>query len=140
MYRKPRLVLATAILCFMSRPALSADPSIHFELNSVAAAGESCRVSFVVENKLGSLIEDLKIELVLFNKDGQINRLLSVNFGRMPLNKTRVRQFDLKGVPCSNISRLLLNNVTQCKGEKITLAFCTDAVKTTSRSSVAFSY
>jgi len=124
----------------MSRTALPADPTLNIELNNATASGESCRVSFLVQNKLGSLIEALKLELVLFDKDGQVNRLIAVNLGRMPLDKTLLKQFDLKSVPCSDIGRLLLNNVTECQGQNLTPAYCTDALETSSRTSITLSY
>lgn len=120
---------------------MSADePVLSLELNAMSAVGDACRITFVAQNKLGMTIDELKLELVLFGKENQVNRLLTVNVGRMPQGKTRVKQFDLKGTSCPEIGRLLLNGVTQCSGAKLTPAACTDAVKTSSRLPVAFAY
>ncbi|MEO1610076.1 MAG: hypothetical protein AAFR90_12240 [Pseudomonadota bacterium] len=140
-FRLPFL-LVTVLLCLTPGTALPSDPKLNLELNDASTVGQSCRVSFLVQNKLGSLIEALKLELVLFDVDGQVNRLLSVNFGRLPLNKSRLKQFDLKGLSCSQIGRLLVNNVTECQGQgrNLTPAFCTDAIKTSSRIAITLNY
>ncbi|MEM7746993.1 MAG: hypothetical protein AAF346_01990 [Pseudomonadota bacterium] len=132
--------MIVAFMLLLPRASWASEPALGLELNSLSRAEGACRISFVAQNKMGSLIEELKLELVLFGKDGQVDRLLAVNVGRMPKDKTRVKQFDLKSTNCDDIGRLLLNNITQCKGPEVTPTKCLDAVKPTSRLSVSFSY
>lgn len=137
-----RSVAALFAAFVFSSPELSAasSGSLSIELNNLSASGDACRVSFVIQNGLGQSIDELKVELVLFGKEGEVKRLLAVDVGQMPKSKTRVKQFDLKGLACSDIGRLLINNVTHCKGNELNPQICTAAVKTSSRLSVPFSY
>ncbi len=125
-------------------PAVAADKKstpekqLAVELNNMNAVKSACRVTFMIGNKLGVPIEDLAFELVLFGKDQKVLTLLRVNAGRMPINKSRVKQFDLKAIKCANVSHILLNDVTRCKGESLTPHGCLTATKPTSRLKVGF--
>lgn len=125
-------------------PAVAADKKatsekqLAVELNNMSAVKSACRITFMIGNKLGVPIDDLAFELVLFGKDQKVLTLLRVNAGRMPINKSRVKQFDLKAIKCANVSHILLNDVTRCKGEALTPQSCLTATKPTSRLDVGF--
>ena len=137
---------AVFILAWLLNPAMSrADeqpalvPSLGIELNSLAKpASGGCRLNFMLHNNLPRAIESLAFEIVLFDKGGRVNSLLRLSGGALSKGKTRVRQFDLKSTECNNISRVLINEITTCKGEGLTPRTCLQALKATSRTKVAF--
>lgn len=140
------IALLTFGLCLQGLSAAADDPkqpggrSLSLELNRVETAGEICRTTFVVRNRLGVAIKDLAIELVLFDKKKQVLKLLLVAAGALPDAKVRVRLFDLKGIACDQIGQVLLNDVTRCEGEGLTPARCLAAVKLASRAEIPFEF
>ena len=141
-----RIVAAAVIAAglLVAGPASAADKKatsakqLAVELNNMNAVKSACRLTFMIGNKLGVPIEDLGFELVLFGKDQKVLTLLRVNAGRLPINKSRVKQFDLKATKCADVSHILLNDVTRCKGEALTPYGCLTATKPTSRLKVGF--
>ncbi|MEX0280254.1 MAG: hypothetical protein AB3N13_03570 [Arenibacterium sp.] len=87
---------------------------VHLELNSVQDAGNACRLTFVAENKLDQEIEKAVFETVIFDQSGGVVLLSLFDFRELPLNKPRVRQFDVPGQTCSAISRVLINGANTC--------------------------
>jgi len=138
------IVLAAVITVLLSVPGHAADKTnanakaLTIELNTITAVKSACRVTFLIANKLGVPIGDLAFELVLFGKDQKVLTLLGVRAGRLPIGKSRVKQFDLKAIKCANVSRLLLNDVTRCEGKDLNPEVCLAAVKPTSRLNVGF--
>lgn len=139
-------VLLAMVVVLNSVPGNAADKkdanakALAVELNNMTAVKSACRVTFLISNKLGVPIEDLAFELVLFGKDQKVVTLLGVSAGRLPIGKSRVKQFDLKAINCANISRLLLNDVTRCEGKDLNPQVCLAAVKPTSRLNVSLMY
>ena len=115
-------------------------PSLMLELNAVKPAGSACRIAFVVKNELGTAIKDLGFELVLFDKSQRVQTVLSVAAGSMPVAKTRVKQFDLKGIDCDSIGRVLLNDVSRCDGEGLSAAGCLKAARPSSKTPIPFDF
>ncbi|MEO0619866.1 MAG: hypothetical protein AAFZ01_11395 [Pseudomonadota bacterium] len=113
-------------------------PRLSIELNNLTNVGGACRVTFLMKNALGRAVTDLRFELVLFGKDQRIMRLIAVTAGQLPVGKSRVRQFDLKGIECGDVGRALLNDITQCAGDQLTPATCLAAAKLSSRIDVPF--
>ncbi len=140
-----RIVAAAVVAAgVLVSPAAAADKKatsakhLAVELNNMNAVKSACRLTFMVGNKLGVPIDDLAFELVLFGKDKKVLTLLRVNAGRLPVNKSRVKQFDLKAIKCADVSHILLNDVTRCKGEALTPHGCLTATKPSSRLKVGF--
>ncbi|MEO0619194.1 MAG: Tat pathway signal protein [Pseudomonadota bacterium] len=120
------------------RSHASEAPELSIELNDLSKVGGACRVTFLMKNALGEQVTDLRFELVLFGKDQRIIRLIAVTAGQLPVGKSRVRQFDLKGIECGDVGRALLNDITQCAGDQLTPATCLAAAKLSSRIDVPF--
>ena len=108
------------------------------ELNALADTGTACRATFVIENRLGVPLKKFNFEAVLFGKDQRVMRLVSVAAGAFPAGKTRVRQFDLRGISCGNIGRVLYNLTSACEAEGLAARDC--AIVTRSRAGVALNY
>ncbi|MCX5512217.1 hypothetical protein C3941_09100 [Kaistia algarum] len=118
--------------------AQSGDPVIALELNDAAANAKACRLSFVIANKQTIDIDDMALELVLFDKDGRVERFVVVRSGKVPAAKNRVRQFDIAETACADIGRVLLNDVKECKGDGLTPPLCSDRIQASSRAAIGF--
>src|SRR5690606_485053 len=80
---------------------------------------KGCRLTFVVNNSLGSSLSKAAFEIALFNEDGVVDRLTVLDFKDLPEGKTKVTRFDLSGLDCAKVSRVLVNSATECTGEGV---------------------
>lgn len=88
-----------------------------------------------MRNQLGAELELLTLELVLFNKQQQVQSLLLLKSETMPNMKTNVRQYVLRNVNCDQIGKILINDVKACKGEGLSPSHCLKSLKLNSRTS-----
>lgn len=133
------LASAVAVPC-AAAPALAQDPApaLHLELNAVQPSDKGCRLTFVVNNRLGADLEKVGFELALFNEAGAVDRLTVLAFKEMPHGKTKVSRFDIAGADCTKLSRVLINEATECVGAGIEPASCMRKLETATKTGVAF--
>jgi hypothetical protein len=141
--RLAQTVVLCLILGVFASPGRATDANakpktISIEFNALAQVQGACRLSFVVRNGLAKAINEIVLELVLFNKQNQVAKLLAINPGRLLPGKTRVKQFDVKATACGDIRRLLLNDVQRCKGDGLSPNICLEALVPSSRLDVPF--
>ncbi|WP_246710739.1 hypothetical protein [Mesorhizobium sp. RMAD-H1] len=135
----------TAVLAFSlgaagQAPAqdTGAAPALNLELNALDASDKGCRLTFVAANGLNVQLDKVTFEMVLFNAEERVERLALLDFKTLPAGKTKVRRFDLANIKCDSISRILINDATECAGEGIAEGTCIRQLKTNSKSSVRF--
>ncbi len=110
----------------------------HLELNNVEDADTSCRITFLAHNETGTDFAETSYDVVVFDERGIVSQRLILEFGQLPLGKTRVVQFLLER-NCSGISRLLINGAEECIEESgSSSSTCLDALVTSSRADVQF--
>lgn len=142
----PGLLFTVLVLGFVTGPAVADDSpteskaKLAIELNALDQRGSACRLSFLISNKTGVALDALAFELVLFDASQRIISLVAAEAGALPKGKSRVKQFDIAARECTSISRLLLNDITQCKGGTLTPKTCLQAVLLSSRASVPLIY
>lgn len=136
------LTCATALLPLAAWPALAQQaasaPEITLELNGAEPSDKGCRLTFVVNNGLGAELSKAAYEIALFNEAGVVDRLTVLDFKELPAGKTKVTRFDLTGVDCAKISRILVNHATECAGEGVEPAACLRKLKTAAKTDIAF--
>lgn len=108
------------------------------DLNALQPSQGGCRLTFVVANNLATPIDRAAFEMALFNKDGVVDRLSVLDFKGLPAGKTKVSRFDLNGVQCDAIGRILINDATACEGAGTTTDACIQKLRTTTTSGVQF--
>jgi hypothetical protein len=86
------------------------------ELNALEAQEGACRLIFVAENATGTDLASLVLETVLFDQAGRVVALTLLDFRDLPTGRIRVRPFDMPGVDCDALDRLLINDVASCEG------------------------
>lgn len=128
-----RQALLGAVLALAGQGAGAADPRppVLIELNRLEDQGGACRAYMVFANRGDAAVERLELDLVLFDRDGVIARRLAVQGGPVPAGRTQVRAFDVAGLGCDGLGRVLLNGIIDC-GPGI------DSVACRARTEIAF--
>jgi len=114
------------------------EPAISIELNDATNLQGACRLVFVAINKTGVVLEITSYDVVTFNAEGKVAQSLAFKFGRLPVGKTRVVKFDLANQTCEGISRLLVNDASECVVAGKASPLCLDSLKTSTRVKIEF--
>ena len=131
------LVFATApVIAQEGAPATA--PAFALELNAVQPADAGCRVTFLATNTLGDQLDRAAVELALFDTSGAIDRIVTLDFKNLSQGKTKVLQFELAGLQCDGLARVLVNDISACEGAITPPSICLDALETTTRLDIAF--
>ena len=135
----PSLTVSPALAEDAGKSVETAGPAgLSLELNALQPSDKGCRLTFVVNNGLGSDLTKAAFEIALFNDAGVVDRLTVLDFKDLPADKTKVTRFDLAGTECAKISRVLVNSVTECVGTGLDTAACASGLKTTTKAKIAF--
>jgi curli biogenesis system outer membrane secretion channel CsgG len=135
---KKAVVASMLALILSAGPVFAQETAITIELNDAANAENACRLVFVAVNRSGVLLEKTSYDVVTFDTSGKVGKSLTFQFGRLPIGKTKVVQFDLPGQTCDSISRLLVNDVSECSVDGKASDICIDALTTTTRAKIEF--
>ena len=113
-------------------------PALSLELNAAQPSDKGCRLTFVVNNALGADLSKAAFEVALFNEAGVVDRLTVLDFKQLPAGKTKVARFDLAGADCGKLGRVLINSATECTGAGVEPTACMRALKTSTKTGIAF--
>lgn len=138
MFRNLSALAAVAALFASASGVAAQEKSFSIELNDAVELEGSCRLIYVATNQTGTAIQKASYDVFTFKSDGKVGQSLVFQFGTFPAGKTKVVQFDLAGQPCSNISRLLINDATECQAGGSDSAICLEALRTTTLTPIAF--
>lgn len=118
----------------VSQPAA---PPLRVELNKLETAGETCKAMLIVENGKGGPIRSLRLDLYAFDQDGIVQKRSMVELGPVPARKTALRQFEIAPTPCTQVGRVLLNDVAACDGQDLTRESCLERIEPSSAKGAA---
>ena len=133
--------LLAATLATVAGPAFAQSSSagtFSLELNRLDAVAGDCRVTLVEKNGTQSAFAALKLDLVVFDAAGIVTKRVGVDAGPLKAGRTVVKTFDLKGLACDGVGRLLINDVLACEAEGIAADACLDLVEPRSRVAAPF--
>jgi hypothetical protein len=122
----------------MAAFAARAEEPIAIELNKVEQREGACRAYLLFKNPNESHFPTFRLDLVLFGKDGVIARRIAVDASPLRAGKSVVKLFDLTGLDCQTLARILLNDVSPCEDDGGARTDCVDRVVVSSRTSVDF--
>lgn len=129
-------VLRPALFCalaFAALPATAQTGNFELELNTSADVEGACRLTFVATNNSGLALTKTAYEVAVFNAEGVVSQILVLEFGELPLSKTRVVQFDLPQTGCADLSRILVNGADTCESADGPQNICMKALSASSR-------
>ena len=139
--RRSLAFLLAAILATAAGSAFAQSSSagtFSLELNRLDAVADDCRVTLVEKNGTQSAFAALKLDFVVFDAAGIVTKRVGVDAGPLKAGRTVVKTFDLKGLACDSVGRLLINDVLACKAEGIAADACLDLVEPRSRVAAPF--
>jgi len=131
------VLVALLVICVWA-PASQGAEGIRIELNKLEPMESACRAYLLFQNNTSADFQSLKLDLVMFNPDGIINKRLAVEGGPLPAGKTSVKLFDIDGVACDSVARVLLNGVLACTDSEGENKGCLQMIETASRSKADF--
>ncbi|MGD8710477.1 MAG: Tat pathway signal sequence domain protein [Ectothiorhodospiraceae bacterium] len=129
------LWLATLLLTGMVTQSPAAQ-TVGVELNRLESIPDGCRAYLVFRNEAKQTFERLQLDLVIFDSAGIISRRLAVDASPLRGGKTSVKVFDIEGVACDAIGRVLLNDVLECQIDGERQTDCVERMRASSRAEV----
>jgi hypothetical protein len=127
------LLVAAAPEVASAQSSEDAPTHLFLELNAVQDVGEACRLTFLAHNETGSSIDQAVFETVIFDTLGGVVSLSLFDFRDLPLDRPRVRQFDLPGMACDTVGRALINGANSCIVDGVESAVCNETLMLGSR-------
>lgn len=94
-----------------------AAPAVSVELNAIHPRDGACQFVLVGQNGTETDIARLVLEAVLFDPEGRVATMTLLDLQDLPAGRMRVRSFEIGGVTCEGVSRLLINGVSSCEPE-----------------------
>lgn len=125
--------LVFALVLSAVTQAAARSESLSLELNSVEKSDKGCRLTFVISNSTEQGLDSAGFEMALFDKAGVVDRLTVLSFKDLPAGKTKVSRFDLAGVECTRLGRVLVNASTQCTTKSGSSDICSNQLTTASK-------
>ncbi len=132
--RRPAGHLLLALLPFCGPAFAQPAAPLRIELNRLEPRdGGACRVWLVLGNGGAEPLDPLRLDLVLFGRDGVVARRVAVDVGPLAAGRTGARIFDLSGLGCEGIGGVLLNDVLACGADPASRAACAERAALASR-------
>ena len=107
--------------------------SLSVELNTLSDVSGGCQITFLAENSVGADLESVVFETVLFDTRGAVKLLTLFDFGAIPADAPRVRQFVVPATRCGDLGRILINGVNTCTAPGLAEADCASGLTLKSR-------
>jgi len=86
------------------------------ELNKVEEIeGGGCRAFFLFRNQTDKSFAGFEMSLAILDGQGVIDRLLSIDAAPLPVQRTTLKLFEIPQISCTDISEILLHDVTSCQ-------------------------
>jgi hypothetical protein len=136
---RPLRAPAFLAACLVSATAAAATPTLEIELNKLEPVEGACRAYLVFRNTTEANFASLRLDLVLFGKDGVIARRLAVEAAPLAAGKTSVKLFDVQGLACGDVGQVLLNDIVACRDATGDRNDCANLVKPVSKTGATFS-
>ena len=115
--------------------------SILLELNGATPAeNNGCRLTVVTTNRLEQDLNRAAWQVAIFDAEGVVKSLPVLDFGAMVTGKTKVAMFELPDQQCTDIGRIVVNDVAACTtgdGQDLRDA-CLGGLATRSRTDIDF--
>jgi hypothetical protein len=130
-------MIPVILALLLAAGAAFAQPSalLRIELNRLEPRdGGACRIWLVLNNGGAEALDPVRLDLVLFGRDGVIARRIAVDVGPLPAGRVQARIFDLTGQACEGLGQVLLNDFLACgTADAAPRAACMDRAALASR-------
>ena len=132
-----RYVAALTSLLLLSTAPLHAETGrLGIEVNKFEEIeGGGCRAFFLFQNGTPTSFEGFEMSLAIFDAQGVIDRLLSIDASPLPVARTTLKLFEIPQIACASIGQILLHDVPVCKPQNAETVDCYPMITLTSRTS-----
>ena len=143
MTSRARHALSPALACMLAvllpaAPGLAGDGRLTVELNKFEEAGEDgCRAFFLFRNATGQTLTGFEMSLAILDRDGVIDRLLTIDAAPLPAARTTLKLFDIPETRCDAIGEILLHDIPACQPQDGTETDCFALLDLVSRTGAA---
>lgn len=136
--RKLMWLLSAVLLAGAAARADESDigARISLELNAMKTAEGGCTLTFLVINGHARQIDKAVYETVLFDRDGQVDRMTLFDFGTLPAGRPRVRQFAVPETACETLGQVLINGAHACTAPDLPDGACETDLQLGSRTDI----
>jgi hypothetical protein len=133
------LSLSLAVLPAVAQEEATLPPaSLGVELNKLEDNGSGgCRAFFLFRNGTGVAFDGFEMSLAIFDPDGVIDRLLSIDAAPLPVERTTLKLFEVPDLACDRIAEVLLHDMPVCRPQNAENIDCFPVLALTSRASAA---
>jgi len=131
-------LVVVALVALAAPRAGAQGDALHIELNRLEDRGAGCRVHLVLENTSPRAYDSYRLDLVIFGADGVIVRRVALETAPLRADKTVVKEFELADLACTQVGRILLNDVSRCASAGAHVDDCITTTRVSSRASVSF--
>ena len=132
-------IFVSAVVSAFFSSAVYADSPFSIEVNTAQSVESGCNLSFFINNEMDLDLNSAIFETVILDTSGHVSQLSLFDFGTLPANRTRVRQFLISGTQCDAIGHILFNGATTCEGKDLTPKICDKALSLSSRTHIEVS-
>lgn len=133
-------LLAALLTVSTAAGAQTAPAGFQLELNNASnTEAGGCQLTYVATNGSDKDLSQTAWQVGVFDSGGVVRRILVMEFGALPPGKTRIVLFNLTDQSCTDISRIIVNEVAQCtlaSGEASDV--CMTGLATSSRTDIQF--
>lgn len=110
------LITAAALAISTTTMVTAGTGRLSVELNKFEEIeGDGCRIFFLFRNQTDNSFDGFEMSLAILDGNGVIDRLLSIDAAPLPVARTTLKLFEIPDTTCSNISEILLHELTSCK-------------------------
>ncbi|MCG8357974.1 MAG: Tat pathway signal sequence domain protein [Kiloniellales bacterium] len=118
--------------------AAQAQSAITLDLNKLEPRENACRAYFILENATESQFSGFTLDLYIFDSEGIIAKRLVVDTAPLIPAKTRIRPVDIREMACDQVSKIVVNDVIDCKDGSGERKDCVTQLGLTNRTAAEF--
>lgn len=131
-------VTAVTLIFLSCLTATAQDGQLTVELNKFEEnEGGGCRAFFLFRNQSDLTFEGFEMSLAILDKGGVIDRLLSIDAAPLPAARTTLKLFEIPEIACTDISEILLHEISSCKPQNSEETDCFPMLTLSSKTAAA---
>ncbi len=107
-----------AAIAFWSSGVSAQSGKLIVELNKFEAIENGCRTFFLFRNKTDITFQGFEMSLAILDKQGVIDRLLTVEAAPLKAERTTLKLFEISETQCERIGEILLHEIAKCEPDR----------------------
>jgi hypothetical protein len=116
----------------------NAEERLNVELNKLESFDQGCRTFFLIRNRVVSDFTSFEMSLAILDRDGRIDRLLTVDAAPLPAERTSLKLFEIPDASCDAIGEILLYDIASCAEQGGSDGDCFAKVELGSKAGIGF--